>query len=138
MTANRISARRRLSATFFTFASLLALASVPATAETDTDEDVAATDTTADDTAAADQGSYGGDILVTARRRAETAQDVPIAISVVGGDQIDNTGSFTVGRLPQLAPALQYYSSNPPTNAGNNRAIGPPFGLKLGTRTGRE
>src|SRR3546814_8650351 len=81
MTANRISARRRLSATFFTFASLLALASVPATAETDTDEDVAATDTTADDTAAADQGSYGGDILVTARRRAETAQDVPIAIS---------------------------------------------------------
>src|SRR3546814_6518407 len=92
MTANRISARRRLSATFFTFASLLALASVPATAETDMDEDVAATDTTADDTAAADQGSYGGDILVTARRRAETAQDVPIAISVVGGDQIDNTG----------------------------------------------
>src|SRR3546814_137727 len=93
MTANRISARRRLSATFFTFASLLALASVPATAETDTDEDVAATDTTADDTAAADQGSYGGDILVTARRRAETAQDVPIAISVVGGDQIDNNRS---------------------------------------------
>src|SRR3546814_14259669 len=85
MTANRISARRRLSATFFTFASLLALASVPATAETDTDEDVAATATTADDTAAADQGSYGGDILVTARRRADTAQDVPIARPVVGG-----------------------------------------------------
>src|SRR3546814_200911 len=129
MTANRISARRRLSATFFTFASLLALASVPATAETDTDEDVAATDTTADDTAAADQGSYGGDILVTARRRAETAQDVPIAISVVGGDQIDNTGSFNVGRLQQLAPALQYYSSNPRNSAVNIRGIGAPFGL---------
>src|SRR3546814_7407413 len=40
-----------------------------------------------------------------------------------------NTGSFNVGRLQQLAPALQYYSSNPRNTAVNIRGIGAPFGL---------
>ncbi len=54
---------------------------------------------------------------------------MPIAISVVAGDQIDNTGSFNVGRLQQLAPTLQFYSSNPRNSAVNIRGIGAPFGL---------
>ena len=70
-----------------------------------------------------------GDIIVTARRRRETVQDVPIAISVVGGEHLDNTGSFNVGRLQQLTPTLQYYSSNPRNTAVNIRGIGVPFGL---------
>lgn len=70
-----------------------------------------------------------GEITVTARRRVETVQDVPIAISVVGGEHIDNTGSFNVGRLQQLTPTLQYYSSNPRNTAVNIRGIGVPFGL---------
>ncbi|MEQ1550378.1 TonB-dependent receptor [Sphingorhabdus sp.] len=69
------------------------------------------------------------DIVVTARRRSESAQDVPIAVSVVGGDHIDNTGSFNVGRLQQLTPTLQFYSSNPRNTAVNIRGIGVPFGL---------
>jgi iron complex outermembrane receptor protein len=69
------------------------------------------------------------DIIVTARRRAETAQDVPIAISVVGGEAIDATGSFNVGRLQQLTPTLQYYSSNPRNTSLSIRGIGAPFGL---------
>lgn len=69
------------------------------------------------------------DIVVTARRRQETAQDIPIAVSVVGGDQIDNTGSFNVGRLQQLTPTLQFYSSNPRNTSVNIRGIGVPFGL---------
>lgn len=69
------------------------------------------------------------EILVTARRRAETAQAVPLAISVIGGEHIDNTGSFNVGRLQQLTPALQFYSSNPRNSAVNIRGIGVPFGL---------
>ncbi|WP_295524766.1 TonB-dependent receptor [Novosphingobium sp. Chol11] len=68
-------------------------------------------------------------IVVTARRRAETAQDVPLAISVVGGDRIDSTGAFNVGRLQQLTPTLQFYSSNPRNTAVNIRGIGVPFGL---------
>jgi iron complex outermembrane receptor protein len=75
------------------------------------------------------QGAYGNDIVVTARRRSETAQEVPIAISVIGGEQIDSTGAFNVGRLQQLAPTLQFYTSNPRNSAVNIRGIGAPFGL---------
>ncbi|MGV3512374.1 MAG: TonB-dependent receptor [Novosphingobium sp.] len=73
--------------------------------------------------------SDGGEIIVTARRRQETAQDVPLAISVVGGEHIDNTGAFNVGRLQQLTPTLQFYSSNPRNTAVNIRGLGVPFGL---------
>lgn len=71
----------------------------------------------------------GEDILVTARRRDESSQDVPVAISVVGGDHVDATGSFNVGRLQQLTPTLQFYSSNPRNTAVNIRGLGVPFGL---------
>jgi len=74
-------------------------------------------------------GDRQDEILVTARRRQETAQDIPLAISVIGGEHIDNTGSFNVGRLQQLTPTLQYYSSNPRNTAVNIRGIGAPFGL---------
>jgi iron complex outermembrane receptor protein len=126
MTAKYPSARRRLPAASVSLTLLLALAATPALA------DETAADAGDVDTAAAAQvegGSYGGEILVTARRRQETAQDVPIAISVVAGEQIDNTGSFNVGRLTQLTPTLQFYSSNPRNTAVNIRGIGAPFGL---------
>lgn len=71
----------------------------------------------------------GDEILVTARHRSETSQDVPLAISVIGGEHIDSTGAFNVGRLQQLTPALQFYSSNPRNTAVNIRGIGAPFGL---------
>ncbi len=69
------------------------------------------------------------EIIVTARRRQESAQDIPVAVSVIGGEHIDNTGSFNVGRLQQLTPTLQFYSSNPRNTAVNIRGIGVPFGL---------
>jgi iron complex outermembrane recepter protein len=68
-------------------------------------------------------------ILVTARRREESAQDIPLAISVVGGEQLDATGAFNVGRLQQLTPTVQYYSSNPRNTSLSIRGIGAPFGL---------
>jgi len=84
----------------------------------------------ADQTTSVGTGQTDNDtIVVTARRRAETAQDVPLAISVIGGDHIDSTGSFNVGRLQQLTPTLQYYSSNPRNTAINIRGIGAPLGL---------
>ncbi|MEO5587262.1 MAG: TonB-dependent receptor [Novosphingobium sp.] len=71
----------------------------------------------------------GGEIIVTARRRQETAQEVPLAISVIGGEHIDNTGAFNIGRLQQLTPTLQYTSSNPRNTTLQIRGIGTPFGL---------
>ncbi|MGQ7403046.1 hypothetical protein ACTGYO_11145, partial [Streptococcus suis] len=38
--------------------------------------------------------TQSGDIVVTARRRAESVQRVPIAMSVIGGADIDKTGAF--------------------------------------------
>jgi len=68
-------------------------------------------------------------IVVTARRRSESAQDIPLSITVVDAAQIDATGSFNVGRLQQLTPTLNFYSSNPRNSSVNIRGIGVPFGL---------
>jgi len=68
-------------------------------------------------------------IIVTARRRQETAQAVPLAISVIRGDSIEATGNFNVLKLQQLAPTLQVYSSNPRNTSVNIRGLGVPFGL---------
>ena len=54
---------------------------------------------------------------------------MPIAVSIIGGEHIDATGSFNVGRVQQLTPTLQFYSSNPRNTAVNIRGIGVPFGL---------
>jgi iron complex outermembrane receptor protein len=87
----------------------------------------------ADDTAAQaleGDGPRGtGEIIVTARRRSETAQEVPLAISVVGANQIESTGNFNILKLQQLAPTLQVYSSNPRNTSVNIRGLGVPFGL---------
>lgn len=79
---------------------------------------------------AQDQEYNRGDvIIVTARRRQETAQAVPLAISVVKADSIESTGNFNVAKLPQLAPTLQVYTSNPRNTSVNIRGLGVPFGL---------
>ncbi|OYY71262.1 TonB-dependent receptor [Sphingomonas sp. 28-63-12] len=76
---------------------------------------------------AAQQGS--GDIVVSARRRTENIQRVPIAISVIGGSALAETGAYNVSRLTQLQPSLQFYSTNPRNSAANIRGLGAPFGL---------
>ncbi|MGC4252046.1 MAG: TonB-dependent receptor [Sphingobium sp.] len=71
----------------------------------------------------------GDVIVVTARRRQETAQEVPLAISVIKGDSIEATGNFNVVKLQQLAPTLQVYTTNPRNTSVNIRGLGVPFGL---------
>ena len=73
--------------------------------------------------------SPANEIMVTARRRSESAQDIPLAVSVIDAKQLDETGSFNVARLQQLTPTLQFYSSNPRNTAVNIRGLGVPFGL---------
>jgi iron complex outermembrane receptor protein len=91
----------------------------------------------ADEAEAVDQGAPAAtpapasesDIVVTARRRAESAQDVPIALTVVSGITLSNNGSFNLNRLQTSQPSLQFYSSNPRNSAINIRGLGAPFGL---------
>jgi iron complex outermembrane receptor protein len=99
------------------------IATLPAIAAAQEDQPAAAPD------ASVAEPDSSGDLVVTARRRTEGLQDVPIAVTVVGGEQLDNTGSFNVGRLQQLTPTLQFYSSNPRNTAVNVRGLGSPFGL---------
>lgn len=70
-----------------------------------------------------------GDITVTARRRQENVQSVPIAVSVVSGATLDAQGTYNISRLTQLTPTLQFYSQNPRNTFINIRGIGAPFGL---------
>ncbi|MBN9318513.1 MAG: TonB-dependent receptor [Caulobacterales bacterium] len=90
--------------------------------------EVAANDA-AVEAAADDQPGSVETLIVTSRRREESVQEVPVAITVVGGEKIDATGAFNVGRLQQLAPTIQFYSSNPRNTAVNIRGLGVPFGL---------
>jgi len=68
-------------------------------------------------------------VTVTARRREEAVQDVPVAISVLNANTIESTGTLNVGRLTQLQPSVQFYSSNPRNSSVNIRGLGTPFGL---------
>jgi iron complex outermembrane receptor protein len=83
----------------------------------------------AEDPAVPQAENRAGDIVVTARRRTERAQEVPIAMSVIGGLELAKTGTFNLNRLQQQQPALQFYSSNPRNSAINIRGLGAPFGL---------
>jgi iron complex outermembrane receptor protein len=104
--------------------SILALAT-PVVAESAAAQDSAVKS----DAQAQDDPGRGDVIIVTARRRQETAQEVPLAISVIRGDSIESTGNFNVVKLQQLAPTLQVYASNPRNTAVNIRGLGVPFGL---------
>src|SRR5690606_20781506 len=75
------------------------------------------------------QNSALNEVVVTSRRRTETAQNVPIPISVVGGSMIQESGSFNVNRVKELVPSVQLYSSNPRNTGINIRGLGSPFGL---------
>ncbi len=69
------------------------------------------------------------EITVTARRREENLQDIPLAVSVLSADALDSTGSYNVNRLTQLQPSLQFFSTNPRNTTVNIRGLGAPFGL---------
>ncbi len=69
------------------------------------------------------------EVLITARRRTEEVQKVPIPISVIGGPKIEESGSFNVNRVKELVPTVQLYSSNPRNTTLNIRGLGSTFGL---------
>ena len=71
----------------------------------------------------------GDRVVVTARRVEEDLQDVPIPVAVLGEDFLADTGAYNVGKINQLVPSVQFYSTNPRNTAINIRGLGSPFGL---------
>ena len=68
-------------------------------------------------------------VTVTARRRAEAAQEVPVSLSVVNVQQLEAKGTYNVGQLTQLTLSVQFFSSNPRNTAITIRGLGTSFGL---------
>jgi len=68
-------------------------------------------------------------VVVTSRRRSESVQEIPIPVSVVGGDLVEDVGAFNVNRVKELIPSVQLYTSNPRNTGINIRGLGSPFGL---------
>jgi iron complex outermembrane receptor protein len=63
-------------------------------------------------------------ITVTARRRIEDAQSVPIALSVVSGALLDRSYTVNTQQLSQLVPTVSYSSANPRNTAFTIRGLG--------------
>jgi iron complex outermembrane receptor protein len=68
-------------------------------------------------------------IVVTARRVEEDLQEVPIPVSVLNEGFLADSGALNVGKINQLVPSVQFYSTNPRNSAINIRGLGAPFGL---------
>ena len=64
-------------------------------------------------------------IVVTAQKRAQNLQDVPVAVTAITADTLINRNVATVSDLPRLAPSLTVTQGNVPTNNSINlRGIG--------------
>lgn len=53
------------------------------------------------------------EIVVTAQRRAENLQQVPIAVSAITATALENTGIDATKDLPQVIPSVQFTRSGP-------------------------
>jgi len=65
-----------------------------------------------------------GAVIVTARRRNESAQDVPIAISTLGGDELESKGNVNLQSFHKEVPSITSYSSNARNTTINIRGLG--------------
>jgi iron complex outermembrane receptor protein len=74
----------------------------------------------------AEQGSSEtGDIVVTAQKREERVQDIPIAVQVLGGEALEAQGIREFSELTRAAPSLLIRPAEHPVNASVSiRGIG--------------
>lgn len=68
--------------------------------------------------------SNDSEILVTARRRQERAQDVPISLSAVDGRTLLTTGYSNLTQVANLAPSLNIRATNARNTYLNIRGLG--------------
>ena len=106
--------KRHLAGYCAIFALATALGTMPANAQV-TDSDSA--DEQPDDA--------NNIIIVTATRRAESLQDVPVAVTALSGEVLDDAGVGSVETLAAIAPSVTFtQSSNDQNNSINIRGVG--------------
>ena len=69
--------------------------------------------------AAADDNNAGTDIVVTAQKRAERLQDVPLAVTAVSADALSNRQINDSASLVQAVPSLTFQQGATPTNSSS-------------------
>ena len=107
----------------FKFSSTLALAtaslfiSTAAFAQTQ-ESPVAPQPTPSGQPSAAKAGSGGiEDIVVTARRKVESAQSAPVAVTAIGGQQLQDLAAVRLSDVAELAPSIKITSASGSANA---------------------
>ncbi len=94
-------------AALFSGAALAGLSTVPAAAQSmAADGDQAANVSASSSPGAAELADPGGVIIVTARRREERLQDVPIAITAYSGEQLEQSGALDITDIAQTTPSV--------------------------------
>jgi outer membrane receptor protein involved in Fe transport len=111
-----------LSAGLFALSTPAFAQTEPAAPPTPTD---AATPPTESPTEAAAVDDQSADIIVTAQGRSQVLEDVPIAVTAVGAEQMKNSGASDIRQLNQLAPSLLVSSTGSEANGSARiRGIG--------------
>lgn len=64
------------------------------------------------------------EIVVTATKREQSIQDVPIAVSAFSGEDLDARGVQDLYGLQEVSPSISVYSSNSTSNGGTIRIRG--------------
>lgn len=80
-------------------------------------------------TEASADAAPSGEIVVTARFRAERLQDVPIAIGAITGDQLAKSHNDTLRQIQQQVPSLQVLGFNPRNVSITVRGLGTNSGV---------
>lgn len=83
-----------------------------------------AADATPVPAAVEDGDASGGEIIITARRRNEKIQDVPVAANSYGGEQLAATRTYNLRDLQALSPSLVVTVTNPRNTSINIRGLG--------------
>ncbi|MDO6416708.1 TonB-dependent receptor [Sphingomonas sp. BIUV-7] len=74
--------------------------------------------------AAVDASSDSPEVLVTARRRAENIQDVPISVQAISGETLQRKGTIDLQSLVEQTPGLNSTGGNPRNFSVTIRGIG--------------
>ncbi len=92
----------------FSGVAMAALGSVPATAQTNANDDMGAavSASSAPQDESDNLSDPGSVIVVTARRREERLQDVPIAITAYSGEQLQQSGAIDITDIAQTTPSV--------------------------------
>ena len=84
-------------------AVLLALLLPPMTMAQDADSDIDA------ETAASAEEPISEEIVVTARKREENIQEVPVAVTMVSGERLEESGALNIADIEAQVPNLSIY-----------------------------